>query len=98
MSTTAEKIKELRDALGQTRDEFAKRFSVTYFTVRDWEQGRLPVASERLIEMANLAFRVDNELGWFFLQSVGLDMKGFQRQTIEETQIRARTKKTRKKA
>ena len=80
MSTIGEKIKELREALGQTRDEFAKRFSVTYFTVRDWEQGRLEPATERLVRMAALAHP---PLCWDFLSAAGISLKLVQRKLQE---------------
>lgn len=39
---TAEKIKELRNSLGETQSEFAERLGVTIWTVRSWEQGKNP--------------------------------------------------------
>ena len=48
------KIRELRDALRETQDEFADRFGVQQATVSRWEQGR-PVQRKYREAMAQLA-------------------------------------------
>lgn len=41
---TPEKIKTLRDSIGESREEFAPRIGASKFTLRNIEQGQLPVS------------------------------------------------------
>lgn len=76
MNGIKDKIKRLRTSLGENRQEFGDRFKVGYNTVRDWEQGRLPLGLQRLVQMGILA---DPPLCWDFLSAAGISLKLVQR-------------------
>jgi putative transcriptional regulator len=47
-------VKELRDRLGLTQEQFAHKLGVTYSTVNNWENGKRlpqPFLRRRLLEM-----------------------------------------------
>lgn len=47
-------VKELRERLDLTQEQFAQRVGVTYSTVNHWENGKrmpLPFLAKRLLEM-----------------------------------------------
>jgi len=51
-------IKELRDKLDLTQEQFAQRVGVTFSTINNWEKGTRtphPFLFQRLIEMAEEA-------------------------------------------
>ncbi|MFC1601293.1 helix-turn-helix domain-containing protein [Candidatus Sumerlaeota bacterium] len=51
----AELVKEIRDAMGLTQEQFAAQFGVTVATVNRWENGRAvpqPLAMKNLKELA----------------------------------------------
>jgi len=51
-------IKELRDKLGLTQEQFAQKVGVTFATVNNWEKGTRtphPFLFQRLLEMAEEA-------------------------------------------
>lgn len=51
-------IKELRDKLDLTQEQFAQRVGVTFATVNNWEKGTRtphPFLFQRLLEMAKKA-------------------------------------------
>ena len=51
-------IKELRDKLGLTQEQFAQRIGVTFATINNWEKGNRtphPFLFQRLLEMAEEA-------------------------------------------
>ena len=53
-SNTAKDIKELREALGMTQEEFAREVGVSFSTVSRWETGRgqpSPLARRRIEEL-----------------------------------------------
>jgi len=48
-------IKELRDKLGLTQEQFAHKIGVTFSTINNWEKGTRtphPFLFQRLLEMA----------------------------------------------
>ncbi|MBT9175451.1 MAG: hypothetical protein DDT22_01129 [candidate division WS2 bacterium] len=48
-------IKELRDKLGLTQEQFAQRIGVTFSTINNWEKGTRtphPFLFQRLLEIA----------------------------------------------
>ena len=60
--TAAEDIKNLRESLGMTQEEFAREVGVSFSTVSRWETGRgepSPLARQRL---AKLGLWVDGVL------------------------------------
>jgi len=51
-------IKELRDKLGLTQEQFAQKVGVTFPTINNWEKGTRtphPFLFQRLLEMARKA-------------------------------------------
>lgn len=51
-------IKELRDKLGLTQEQFAQKVGVTFPTINNWERGTRtphPFLFQRLLEMAEEA-------------------------------------------
>jgi len=51
-------IKELRDKLGLTQEQFAQKVGVTFPTINNWEKGTRtphPFLFQRLLEMAEEA-------------------------------------------
>lgn len=51
-------IKELRDKLGLTQEQFAQKVGVTFSTINNWEKGTRtphPFLFQKLIEMAEEA-------------------------------------------
>jgi len=51
-------IKELRDKLGLTQEQFAQKVGVTFSTINNWEKGTRtphPFLFQRLMEMAEEA-------------------------------------------
>ena len=67
-----DKVKQLRISLGENRQQFGARFSVGYNTVRDWEQGRLPLGLKRLVQIGMLS---DPPLCWHFLKEAGITLE-----------------------
>ncbi len=62
-----ELIKELRNRLGMTQEQFAQEVGVTFSTVNSWENGKrrpLPFLMRRLLQMEDeLTPKKSNEKG-----------------------------------
>lgn len=54
------KIKEIRENLGLTQQEFAKKLGVHYKTIQNWESGRPIPASKKIILSNFIDKHVDN--------------------------------------
>lgn len=54
---TAERVKELRHALGETQQEFARRFRLSVKPIRNWEQGLCPPSGPATVLLDQLARR-----------------------------------------
>lgn len=57
-------VKELRDKLGLTQEQFARKVGVTFSTINNWERGNRtphPFLLQRLLEMAEEAGLKDIE-------------------------------------
>lgn len=55
---TPDQVKKLRQRYGETREEFAKRFRVSFETVKSWESGRGNVSGMASVILEELEARI----------------------------------------
>lgn len=58
MKWTSDKIKALREVVGESREDFAVRIAVSKFSLRNWEQGQF----EPSIRVQKILDRVEQDL------------------------------------
>jgi len=72
------KIKDLRDSLGLSQEQLARRLDVTKKTIAEWEQARQSPTPERALQLARLAPAGSDLRQWFTrfaLERIGADSR-----------------------